>query len=102
MKAEDVPQEIIDLVDRAAGKLHSHTGVVVQSVAEVLTAWEQRLQYQLARIADAHFKYVDNNGGTLGSCNECGWNWPCATYVWATTDRGLTATWDPADDEMEQ
>lgn len=55
---------------------------------------------RLARIAEAHRKYVDEHGGTTGECDECTWNWPCPTYVWATTDRNPAIdTWDPADDE---
>lgn len=52
-----------------------------------------------ARIAEAHSKHVDEHGGTTGACNECNWNWPCPTYVWATTDRDPNGPWDPADDE---
>lgn len=54
---------------------------------------------RLARIAEAHSKDVDGNGGTWGDCTECGHRWPCPTYSWATTDRDPLATWDPADDE---
>lgn len=54
---------------------------------------------RLARIAEAHFKYVDAHGGTYGNCHECNWNWPCPTYVWATSERDVNATWDPKDDE---
>lgn len=54
---------------------------------------------RLGRIADAHRKDVDEHGGTFGLCVECGWAHPCPTYVWATTDRDLNATWDPRDDE---
>ena len=55
---------------------------------------------RLGRIAEAHFKCVDPHGGTHGLCHECNWNWPCPTYVWATTDRdAVIACWDPSDDE---
>lgn len=54
---------------------------------------------RLARIAEAHQKCVDEHGGTDGDCNECGWTWPCPTYVWATTPRNPHVdTWDPSDD----
>lgn len=56
----------------------------------------------LARIAEAHSKHVDERGGTTGACNECNWNWPCPTYVWATTDRDPNGPWDPADDETTE
>lgn len=51
------------------------------------------------RIAEAHRKNVDEHGGTSGDCNECGWSWPCPTYVWATSDRDSLACWNPSDDE---
>jgi len=54
---------------------------------------------RLERIAEAHCKQVDDHGGTTGDCNECGWTWPCPTYVWSTSDRDSLATWNPADDE---
>ena len=53
----------------------------------------------MARIAEAHRKYVGDSGLTSGDCIECGEPWPCPTNVWATTDRDPMATWDPADDE---
>lgn len=56
---------------------------------------------RLSRIAEAHSKNVDSAGGSCGDCVECGWNWPCATYVWATEDRDGLAPWNPADDEEE-
>ncbi len=55
--------------------------------------------YRLARIAEAHSKQVDEHGGTWGGCSECGYAWPCPTYVWASTARDPLATWDPADDK---
>lgn len=54
---------------------------------------------RLARIAAAHHKDVDPNGGTTGDCVECGQPWPCPTNTWATTDRNPLATWDPDDDD---
>jgi hypothetical protein len=59
---------------------------------------------RLARIAEAHRKEVGVGGTTSSFCNECGEIWGqsgCPTYVWATTDRDVLATWDPADDEPE-
>ncbi|MFI9598884.1 hypothetical protein ACIHCX_03215 [Streptomyces sp. NPDC052043] len=54
---------------------------------------------RLARIAEAHSKGVIN-GMTSGLCQECEHPHPCPTFAWATTDRDLLATWDPADDEV--
>lgn len=38
----DIPQELIEILDRAAGREHSRTGSVVGTLAEILTAWERR------------------------------------------------------------
>lgn len=59
-------------------------------------------EQRLSRIAAAHHKEVLDGGLTSGECAECGHGWPCPTYVWATTDRWMNATWDPADDEPDQ
>ena len=61
---------------------------------------------RLSRIAEAHKKDVDQDGGTHGVCVECYQAWDektggCPTRVWATKDRDVLATWDPADDETE-
>lgn len=61
---------------------------------------------RLSRIAQAHKKDVDENGGTHGVCVECYQVWNeeaggCPTRVWATKDRDPLATWDPIDDEPE-
>jgi hypothetical protein len=53
----------------------------------------------MERIAEAHHPKVDMHGGTWGDCAECGWQHPCPTYIWATTDRDPLSTWDPSDDE---
>lgn len=61
---------------------------------------------RLSRIAQAHKKEVLDGGTTSGMCVECYQTWDekaggCPTKVWATTDRDVLATWDPADDETE-
>lgn len=55
---------------------------------------------RLARIAEGHSKNLTAGGMTSGDCNECGWSWPCPTYVWATTERDYLSVWNPADDEL--
>jgi hypothetical protein len=57
---------------------------------------------RLAAIARAHSKEVLAGGLTSGLCVECGHPDPCPTKVWATTERDVNATWDPADDEPEE
>lgn len=64
------------------------------------------LEARLSRIAQAHVKDVDSEGGTHGICVECYQVWNeeaggCPTRVWATKDRDVLATWDPIDDEPE-
>lgn len=39
--ASEIPQELIDIIDLRAGKLHSRTGSVLTTLAEVLTRWEE-------------------------------------------------------------
>lgn len=41
MRTDEIPQEIIDLLDARAGKKHSRSGVVVVTLAEILTLWEE-------------------------------------------------------------
>jgi len=41
VKAEEVPQELIDILDKRAGKTHSRTGVVVECLAEILTRYDE-------------------------------------------------------------
>lgn len=62
---------------------------------------------RLSRIAAAHKKEVLDGGTTSGMCVECYQTWDekaggCPTKVWATTDRDILATWDPADDETPE
>lgn len=40
MTPSEVPQELIDILDRNAGKVHSRTGSVVRTLAEILTRYE--------------------------------------------------------------
>jgi hypothetical protein len=40
MRSEDIPQELIDILDERAGKLHSRNGPVITALAEILTAWD--------------------------------------------------------------
>jgi len=67
-----------------------------------LRADVKALRARVGRIAEAHCKDVDDHGGTYGVCDECGWPYPCPTYVWATTERDSLSTWDPADDRTVQ
>jgi hypothetical protein len=57
---------------------------------------------RLARIAEAHHKWVGPAGLTSGCCIECDHSWPCPTYVWATEERDILGPWNPLDDEPEE
>jgi hypothetical protein len=40
VKAEDIPQELIDILDDRAGRKHSRTGSVITCLAEILTRYD--------------------------------------------------------------
>jgi hypothetical protein len=40
VKAEDIPQELIDILDDRAGQKHSRTGSVITCLAEILTRYD--------------------------------------------------------------
>lgn len=75
-----------------AKRVHGHGGATE-------FVWPADLSDRLARIAGAHAKDIGEAGLTSGCCSECGYSWPCPTYVWATEDRDPNACWDPADDD---
>lgn len=41
MDVEDIPQEIVDLLDERAGKKHSRDGIVLTTLAEILTLYDE-------------------------------------------------------------
>jgi len=41
MSPEDIPQELIDILDERAGKKHSRNGTVVKTLAEILEKYEE-------------------------------------------------------------
>lgn len=41
MTPEEIPQPLLDIVDRRAGKVHSRQGPVVECLAEVLTVYNE-------------------------------------------------------------
>lgn len=41
MIPEEIPQELIDILDERAGKKHSRSGVVVRALAEILTRYDE-------------------------------------------------------------
>lgn len=44
MEAKDIPQELRDILDKAAGRKHSETGQVMTALAEILTRYEEILE----------------------------------------------------------
>lgn len=40
MMVEEIPQEIIDFLDMRAGKKHSKDGIVLVTLAEILTIYD--------------------------------------------------------------
>lgn len=48
MTVDEIPQEIIDILDERAGKKHSRTGSVIQCLAEILTKWEELKRDQVS------------------------------------------------------
>lgn len=41
MTPDQIPQELIDILDRNAGRKHARTGSVIRTLAEILTAYDQ-------------------------------------------------------------
>jgi hypothetical protein len=37
----EIPQELVDLLDERAGRVHSRDGVVLRTLAEILTRYDQ-------------------------------------------------------------
>lgn len=80
MKPEDVPQELIAILDRAAGREHARTGSVVGCLAEILTRYDElragpgRERCELLR-ADVAFwrdqqKFAASVAGNLADLND--------------------------------
>lgn len=41
MKPEQIPPELMAILDERAGREHSRTGSVARALAEILTRWEE-------------------------------------------------------------
>jgi hypothetical protein len=41
VESTEIPQELVDILDARAGKVHSRTGVVLTTLAEILTKYEE-------------------------------------------------------------
>lgn len=41
VRPEDIPQELIDIIDERAGKKHSREGRVLTTLAEILTKYDE-------------------------------------------------------------
>lgn len=47
MTPEDIPQELLDILDARAGKQHSREGRVVAALAEILTRYDELRKHAL-------------------------------------------------------
>lgn len=65
----DIPEEIIGILDRAAGREHRRAGTVVSTLAEILTAWERLRPVVGADVEDD----CPHCSPTHGSPNRCAW-----------------------------
>ncbi len=41
MSPEEIPQELVDMLDMAAGKQHSRSGPVLTTLARILTRYDE-------------------------------------------------------------
>jgi hypothetical protein len=41
VESTEIPQELVDILDARAGKIHSRTGVVLTTLAEILTKYDE-------------------------------------------------------------
>jgi len=41
MTPDEIPQELVDLLDRRAGRLHRRGGTVLSTLAEILTRYDE-------------------------------------------------------------
>lgn len=55
--------------------------------------------WRLARIREAHAREIADGGMVGEYCIECGWAWPCATYIWTLELDGPSCDepWSPLD-----
>jgi hypothetical protein len=51
MEAEDIPAELVAIVDARAHKVHSRDGVVLSTLAKILTAYDRMKELDAARVA---------------------------------------------------
>lgn len=47
MRAEDIPPQYKEILDRMAGREHSATGAVMQCLAEILTLFQEDLLQEI-------------------------------------------------------
>jgi len=98
MTPEEIPQELVDLLDERAGKQHSRTGTVLSTLAEILTrstscarkpAMPRRSPAQIQRWLDEHLHRLDLPAQWLGDePNAARKPWDTATVRWL-----MAASW---------
>jgi hypothetical protein len=52
MKVEDIPQELVDMLDQDAGKQHGRQGPVLASLARILTRYDEMRTNETVPITD--------------------------------------------------
>jgi hypothetical protein len=68
MNVNDIPQELIDLLDKRAGKKHSRDGVVLTTLAEILTLYNRLMICQTCR--GKSLPHTGCRGGTWCNCQH--------------------------------
>lgn len=47
MKPEDIPQELVDILNERAGKIHKRDGYAIEALAEILTRYDEMKAQEL-------------------------------------------------------
>lgn len=65
MKPAEIPQELLDILDRAAGREHARTGSVVATLAAILGRYNE---LKAAQWHDTHYDELDHSYSTCWCC----------------------------------
>lgn len=76
MHSEDIPQELVDLVDERARKKHSREGIVLTTLAEVLTRYDeiksrQPLSCPNCAASNIQISFSGYTGKSYVFCQDC-------------------------------
>lgn len=59
MQAREIPQELVDIVDEAAGRKHSRDGIVLETLARVLTRYDELIGERIRETAYGNQHWED-------------------------------------------